>query len=121
MPTYKPIPKNGPRLVVSNPLPPIHAALCDAINTRHQIAFIYQGKPRVVEPHDYGIKNGSPKLLVYQLRATDDDPRSGAEGWRLLDVSKIATCTVLEDSFPGSRAPSSRRHGTWDEVFARVA
>jgi len=92
-----------------------------AIAHTRLIQVSYGGRLRLAEPHDYGIKNGSPKLLVYQLRATDDDPRSGAEGWRLLDVSKIATCTVLEDSFPGSRAPSSRRHGTWDEVFARGA
>jgi hypothetical protein len=34
----------------------------------------YGGRLRVAEPHDYGIMNGSPKVLVYQLRASGGPP-----------------------------------------------
>jgi len=105
MPTYKPIPKNGPRLVVSNTLPPIHAALCDAINTRHQIAFIYQGKPRVVEPHDYGMQNGKARLLSYQTGGQSGSGR--LPDWRWFDVAKMSDFKALDETFPGNRPTNS--------------
>ena len=60
---------------------------------------------------------------MYQLRASraatqDQKPE---KGWRLLEVSKIEECSVLDQTFAGSRAQSSQRHIVWDELFVRVA
>jgi hypothetical protein len=38
-----------------------------AIEQKRLIQLIYKEKPRMVEPHDYGIHNGSVKLLGYQV------------------------------------------------------
>lgn len=92
-----------------------------AIANKQLIAFGYHGVVRVAEPHDYGIKNGARKLLVYQLRTLDGARPQRATGWRLLDVSQVEACTMLEVTFPGSRGQSSQQHMTWDEVFARVS
>ncbi len=34
------------------------------VEHRRLIRLIYQNKERIVEPHDYGIQNGSAKLLA---------------------------------------------------------
>jgi hypothetical protein len=91
-----------------------------AIAHKRLIEVRYGGRRRLAEPHDYGMKNGSPKLLIYQLRSGGAAPGADARGWRLLDVGKISICAVSESTFAGSRADSSQQHFVWDEVFARV-
>jgi hypothetical protein len=88
--------------------------LRNAIATRHLVEFTYNGKRRVAEPHDYGIYQEKPRLLVYQLEGS-------TPGWKLLDVAKITHCSVSKTTFPGSRGASHQRHLAWDVVFARVA
>lgn len=93
-----------------------------AIAHKRLIELRYHDRLRVAEPHDYGIKNGRPRLLAYQLRASSKgDRKKPATGWRLLDVEKIAACTVLNDRFPGSRGQDSQSRMTWGRLFARVS
>jgi len=95
MPKFNQIPPNGPRLVVSNPRPQIHDQLLQAISTRHQISFTYQGKPRVAEPHDYGMQNGQARLLSYQIGGQSGSGR--LPNWRMFDVNKISDFKVLDE------------------------
>lgn len=93
-----------------------------AIAHKRLVRITYDGAVRIGEPHDYGIRHGTPKLLFYQLRrARDNYHWEEATGWRLLEVSKFDACTVTEETFPGSRGPLHRQHLAWDEPFARVA
>lgn len=40
-----------------------------AIQNKQLLSFIYDGYPRVVEPHTYGLdKKGHPALRTYQIR-----------------------------------------------------
>jgi len=91
-----------------------------AIEHKRLIEVQYDGRLRVAEPHDYGVKNGRPKVLVYQLRASGRAQAPRARGWRLLDVGKIVLCAVSDSTFAGSRADPSQQHFTWDEIYARV-
>jgi hypothetical protein len=90
-----------------------------AIAHRRLIQLSYGGHLRVVEPHDYGLKNGAAMLLGYQVRGGSAS-RGGGNGWRLLKVARIDACMVWETTFAGGRA-DSRGHMEWDELFARVA
>lgn len=98
----------------------IDQQLRSAIANRRLIELRYHGDLRVAEPHDYGAQKGTPKLLIYQLRASSSTRRSNVEGWRLLEVAKIEACTVLHETFPGSRGQSHQRHLVWDVVYVRV-
>ena len=91
-----------------------------AIAHKRLIQVTYDGHVRVLEPHDYGIQKKAPRLLAYQVRGGSAHANSGGRGWKLLNVSKIEACSVLDDRFPGSRARSNQEHLVWDEVFARV-
>jgi hypothetical protein len=116
MPKFSPIPPNGPRLVVSNRLPEFHNQLLDAITARHQVSFIYQGKLRIVEPHDYGIQKETPRLLSYQIGG-----QSGSgplPNWRMFDLNKMSEFKMLDALFAGNRP--AKQHQKWDKLFLRV-
>jgi ribosomal protein L30/L7E len=92
-----------------------------AIANKRLLCVTYNGVMRAGEPHDYGIQNGTPKLLFYQLRRASNNRLWKATAvWRLLEISKIESCVVMEETFPGSRGSSHRQHLTWDELFVRV-
>ncbi len=99
---------------------PVPAKLRFAIAQKRLIGVAYNGRLRLVEPHDFGAMNGTSKLLVYQLHADGAVPAKPAQGWRLMDVAKIGVCKVLEETFAGSRGKSHEQHMEWDAVFARV-
>jgi hypothetical protein len=104
-----------------NDLHSLDEQLTFAIAHKRLIQFRYNGRLRVAEPHDYGIKNGTRKLLVYQIREAGGDQRQRIRGWRLVEASKIDACRVLDDQFRGSRGRSSDHHMMWDTIFIRVA
>jgi|SRR5215471_5327746 len=90
-----------------------------AIAHKRLLRFTYDGATRVAEPHDYGVRKGEDKLLAYQRekagRKTPD-----ARGWRWLDTAKIQDCSVLDDTFDGSRQEADQHHHHWDVLYARV-
>ncbi len=98
---------------------PFDHALRAAIANRSLLHLTYNDTARIAEPHDYGVRNGEVKLLVFQLRSLDNRP-SGFRVWRLLDVPKITACTVSNETFAGSRDDSRQRHHAWDILYARV-
>ena len=91
-----------------------------AIANKRLIQVAYRGDLRVVEPHDYGVQHGSANLLVYQLRGSGHGHGSREKGWKMLTVSKIDSCAVLDETFSGSRGQPSQQHLAWDIVYARV-
>ena len=99
----------------------IDAQLRSAIAGKHLVKLRYHNRARTVEPHDYGIQKGIERVLVYQLHAPFDRSGKSVTGWRLLDVSEIEDCVVLDDGFPGSRGDSHSRHLEWEILYARVA
>ncbi len=103
----------------SSPKHTLDSQLRFAIANKRLIRFTYDGVVRVAEPHDYGLRDGAGKLLVYQReKAERKDQR--ARGWRSLDISKLQDCVVLEDSFSGTRERADQQHHHWDVLFARV-
>ena len=103
----------------TSPLP-LDAQIRFAIANKRLVEVGYHGRLRVAEPHDYGRLNHTTKLFIYQVRTSGATQREGASGWRLLEVSDITECVVLEETFPGSRGESHTRHLPWEIVYARV-
>jgi hypothetical protein len=89
-----------------------------AIRTKHLLRFRYKAQERVAEPHDYGIQNGVVRLFCYQVGGRSS---GRLPGWRLVDVSEMQDCEILERRFAGNREAHSGRHHQWDEIFIRVA
>ena len=89
-----------------------------AIANKHLLKFSLYGLTRIVEPHDYGIRNGAPQLLAYQVRG---ESQSGKlPSWRWVMLGHASDFEVLDETFPGSRNAEVKHHMRWDRVFARV-
>jgi hypothetical protein len=89
-----------------------------AIAEKRLLEIRYKRAVRLAEPHDYGVIDGTERLLIFQLRGPDSG--KGAVGWRLLDLFKIESCAVTEQTFVGSRGQSHQQHYQWEMVYARV-
>lgn len=89
----------------------------EAIEHRRMIRLIYHGKPRVLEPHDHGILNGSVQLLGYQIAGSSS---RRLPNWILMKTDEITGLTLLEQTFPGGRPTPSGNHIQWDKLFIRV-
>jgi hypothetical protein len=96
----------------------MHDQVYSAIERRRLIEFVYQGLPRIAEPHDYGSINGVEQVLVYQIGGKSRS--KSLPDWRLIRVTEITMLKILEKSFPGGRAVSSNKHKKWDQLFIRV-
>ena len=88
-----------------------------AIEQKRLIRLIYKEKPRIVEPHDYGVHNGSVKLLGYQVGGASSGP---LPNWRWMEVNLISDVGLLNRNFPGGRPSPSGKHHQWDQIFIRV-
>jgi predicted DNA-binding transcriptional regulator YafY len=90
-----------------------------AIREKRLLRFLYAGKERIVEPHDYGVQNGKVRLLSYQIGGESNSGTLPA--WRWIDVDRLSDIHVEERRFKGSRGPDSTQHHKWDQLYARVA
>jgi len=95
----------------------IDALLRRAIEQRRLIRFNYKDKPRIVEPHDYGVHKGSVKLFGYQVGGLSSEP---LPNWRWALVNSISDLDLLKRTFPGRRPTASGKHHQWDQIFVRV-
>lgn len=98
--------------------PAVHQFILTAIHEKRLLRFSYHGKPRIVEPQDYGIQNKTANLFTYQTGG--ESSSSPLPDWRKFAVGNMSNVELLEESFPGSRAVPSQRHQEWDVLFARV-
>jgi len=89
-----------------------------AIAEKQLLQIRYKKAVRLAEPHDYGVIDGTERLLIFQLHGPDSG--KGAVGWRLLDIVKIESCVVTDQTFPGSRGQLHRQHYQWETLYARV-
>jgi hypothetical protein len=95
----------------------VDEVLRTAIQQRRLVRLVYQNRQRIVEPHDYGVQNGSPKLLAYQIAG---ESSGKLPGWRWIQADLISDITLLDQTFPGGRAITSGKHHKWEAIALRV-
>jgi hypothetical protein len=91
--------------------------LWTAIEQARLIRLFYHRKSRILEPHDYGILNGSVQLLGYQIGGASSRP---IPNWLLMKANEITDLELLAQTFPGGRPTVSGKHRKWDKLFIRV-
>ena len=90
------------------------ALLRVAMTQRRLIQFSLNGRLRVAEPHDYGVRNGVAQILVYQVGG--ESASGNLPNWRWVTVGQMRELEVLDPMFRGrAHAPPS-----WDRMFLRV-
>jgi len=83
------------------------------------IEFVYEGVPRVVEPHVYGQKDGTEQLLAYQVQG--ESSSNGLPEWRRFNISKMSNLALTNRHFTGRRPTLSGEHAPFDDYFIVVS
>jgi hypothetical protein len=105
------------RLVMEAPTASVDELLRTAIEQKRLVRLVYKDKARIIEPHDYGVHNGSVKLLAFQVGGAS---RGRLPNWRWMEVNSISDVGLLDRTFPGGRPNASGKHHRWDQLFLRV-
>ena len=78
-----------------------------AIKQKNVLSLTYEGIPREVEPHAYGVsKSGNELLRCYQVSGRHNSER--AHDWELLSVAQIAGLVNTGAIFAGPRPDYKR-------------
>lgn len=92
----------------------MNPALVKAIEHRQRLRFLYNGKPRLVEPQCYGIgTRGTELLRVHQLHG-------GREPEPLFDVAKITSLEVLDEVFLRPGPNYKKDDSAMETIFAQL-
>ncbi|PCJ34806.1 MAG: hypothetical protein COA75_12655 [Cellvibrionales bacterium] len=80
----------------------MNTAICTAIKEMNTISFTYDGQPRTVEPHAYGVSTaGKESLRAFQTAGRSNS--GNAIGWHMFSVGKIINLSTNGDSFSSTR------------------
>jgi hypothetical protein len=93
--------------------------IIQSIRNRELIGFNYDGYPRTVEPHAYGVTSkGKEVLRAYQIAGGSS---SGAvRSWRLFEVSRMNGFHLDGDGFSAPRQGYSRNDSAMETIYAQI-
>lgn len=96
----------------------MNRTICTAIENQQLIEFYYEGGNRVVEPHCHGITTkGNQGLRAYQVSGYSS---TGKMGWKMFDLSKASSITILDDTFSGPRSDYKRGDKGMSRIFCEI-
>lgn len=96
-----------------------HQFLVDAITNQQVLTFTYDGLPRTVEPHAYGVSTaGNDVLRCYQTAGQSNE--GPVPGWRLMTVAKIVAMQPSGETFPIARPGYRRGDRGMTRIYAQI-
>lgn len=97
----------------------MNQTICEAIRKRCVLTFTYDGHPRIVEPHAYGLSRTRKEVLrCYQTGGTSRSHK--VPEWRLMEVAQIKFLTVTEKHFVGERDGYKRGDKGMTTIFCEL-
>jgi len=85
----------------------------EAMSERKLLAFDYDDKHRIVEPHVYGRKDDRNGILAKQ---TGGESSQKVLGWRRMYLRGITNMKVMDETFPG-KIETTGEHSKWDIYY----
>jgi len=70
-----------------------------AIDHKRLVRLLFKNKHPIIEPHDYGVLNGSVKLFVYQVGGSSSGK---LPNWRLMEADEISDVHCSNGLFPAA-------------------
>jgi hypothetical protein len=90
----------------------------EAIENMQLIEFYYEGGRRTVEPHCYGQSSkGNDVIRAYQVNGYSS---SGKMGWKLYDLSKVSSLTLLSENFDSPRSGYRRGDSAMSSIYSQL-
>jgi hypothetical protein len=93
--------------------------IISAIKNKAVLKFIYDGKPRIVEPQTYGRSTAGREVLrAHERRGSNTFARSGMA--KLFDLEKISDLERTGEAFESALAAHNPNDSAMIEVFATL-
>lgn len=97
----------------------MNSTIAQAIRDKQCLSFNYDGYPRIVEPHTYGLsRKGEEVFCAYQVSGGHLSGHN--EPWHLFTVSKVNGLSLAGKTFSGSRPGYKRGDGHIPTIFAEL-
>jgi len=106
----------------------IHETICEAIRARHTLAYVLNGKSRIVEPHQYGVTRDDADVLLswrWETRGSADALATGSEpmsagGWERVRLDEMHAVQIYPKTFEGPRPGYTRENKEMREIYAQL-
>ncbi len=96
----------------------MNTIICNAIRNMKLVKFYYDGGIRIVEPHCHGITTaGKEGLRAYQI---DGYSSSGSMGWKMFDLSKANSMSVLDKNFDMPRTEYRKGDKGMEHIYCEL-
>lgn len=96
-----------------------NATICKAVLGKAVLEFEYEGIPRVVEPHYYGLtRKDNQAIRGYQ--ANWGGVRTQEPGWRIFTLDKVVGLRVSSAHFDRTRPEYNAADSQMNGYFARL-
>ena len=90
-----------------------------AIHEKRLLTFRYDGHPRTVEPHTYGIDiKGHKALCAYQVRGSSTSGEY--RGWKTFHLEKMSSIAVSPEQFESARPGYKRDDRGFQTILAQL-
>jgi hypothetical protein len=97
----------------------VNQVICDAIRNRCVLRFTYDGHPRIVEPHAYGLSRTWKEVIrCYQTGGTSR--YSKVPAWKLMRVDRIKSLIVTEEHFVDERLGYTKGDKGMSTIFCEL-
>jgi len=97
----------------------VNKQLISAIKNKLVLRFVYNGKPRVVEPQTYGISTAGKEVL--RARQVGGGSRSGqSQLAKLFEVAKVSSFQKTSRHFSGALPQHNPEDSAMKKVFATL-
>ena len=95
------------------------ALITAAIGERTRLRLVYDGHPRVVEPHTFGVdKHGREILCGYQTAGTSTSGKP--VGWKFFLLEKISGLAMTAERFAAPRPQCQHNDGAFLRIVAQL-
>jgi hypothetical protein len=90
-----------------------------SVETMTILEFTYDGEPRVVEPHAYGVSRaGNEVLRCYQIAGGSVSGK--VLGWHLMKISKMINLKVTDSHFNSPRPGYKKGDKGMTTIYAQL-
>lgn len=94
--------------------------IINAIRNKQTLSFTYDGQPRVVEPHTYGVTTtGKESLRGYQVQGGHATSHSN-QPWHLFTASKMVSLQGNGNTFNCARQGYKRTDSAMQQIYAQL-
>lgn len=94
--------------------------ICEAIQNRNLLFFVYKGHERIVEPHLLGEKTETGNIVLNAWQVSGYSESYNVPPWRNYLLDEITNLTVLNKTFSGARSGYNAVDKTMSRIICRL-